>query len=45
MLNRPEAAADSCRAMPAMAMADSGAITTAWPMARTMFGTSSWSLP
>ncbi len=31
--------------MPAVATADSGAITRAWPMARTMLGQNSWSVP
>ena len=38
MLNTPDAAPDSCRAMPAMAMLVSGVSTTACPTARTMFG-------
>ena len=29
--------------MPALAIADSGVMTSAWPTARTMFGQKSWS--
>ena len=43
MLVRPEAAAASVGAMPAVVMAVIGVRTSAWPMARTMFGIQNWS--
>ena len=43
MLVRPEAAAASAGAMPAVVMAVIGVRTSAWPMARTIFGIQNWS--
>jgi hypothetical protein len=36
-MKTPDAAPDSCRAMPTMAMLVSGVRTTAWPTERTIF--------
>jgi hypothetical protein len=43
MFERPEAAPASAGAMPAVVMALIGVRTSAWPMARVMFGISNWS--
>ena len=43
MLDRPEAAPASLGAMPAVVIVLIGVSTSAWPMARTMFGIQSWS--
>ena len=41
MLNRPDAEPAFSASMPAVATADSGAKTSAWPMARTTLGQNS----
>ena len=43
MLKSAEAEPAFAASMPAVATADSGASTSAWPMARTTFGHSNWS--
>ena len=43
MLNSAEAEPAFSFSMPAVATAESGANTRAWPKARTMFGQSNWS--
>ena len=43
MLNRPEAEPAFSASMPALATTDSGVITSAWPIARTMLAQNSWS--